>query len=93
MFRVENRKSALKIVAAHNILFAIVPTQFSRQRVKMIFCFFFQIGGITMRRINRRLVLLSVLIACDVVCVFGRPQEQNTAATQSKGDLWDEKKT
>lgn len=47
--------------------------------------FFFQIGGITMRRIDRRLVLLSFVLVCDVVSVFGRPQEHSTAGSQLKG--------
>ncbi|VVC32832.1 Hypothetical protein CINCED_3A007769 [Cinara cedri] len=40
-----------------------------------------------MRRINRRLVLLSIVLVCEVVSVFGRPQEQNTPAHQLKDDL------
>lgn len=46
----------------------------------------FQIGGITMRRIDRRLVLLSIVLVCDVVSVFGRPQEQGTATGQLNGN-------
>jgi len=48
---------------------------------------FFQIGGIKMRRINRRLVLLSIVFVCDVVNVFGRPQEPSTVSSTLKGEL------
>jgi len=50
---------------------------------------FFQIGGIKMRRINRRLVLLSIVLVCDVVSVFGRPQESNTVSSTLKGEIKD----
>lgn len=40
-----------------------------------------------MRRINRRLVLLSIVLVCDVVSVFGRPQEQSSASSTLKDDL------
>jgi len=48
---------------------------------------FFQIGGIKMRRINRRLVLLSIVFVCDVVNVFGRPQESSTVSSTLKGEI------
>ncbi|XP_060867006.1 uncharacterized protein LOC132942523 [Metopolophium dirhodum] len=40
-----------------------------------------------MRRINRRLVLLSIVFVCDVVNVFGRPQEPSTVSSTLKDDL------
>lgn len=46
-----------------------------------------------MRRINRRLVLLSIVLVCDVVSVFGRPHEQNTPVGQLKGNRGHNKET
>lgn len=40
-----------------------------------------------MRRINRRLVLLSIVLVCDVVSVLGRPQEQSSASSTLKGEI------
>ncbi|XP_050423675.1 mucin-5AC-like [Adelges cooleyi] len=39
-----------------------------------------------MRRINRRLVILSIVIACDLVSVFGRPQPHTTPPNYLKDD-------
>lgn len=63
----------------------IVPLDSGNNALRL-FIFFFQIGGITMRRINRRLVLLLIVLVCDVVSVLGRPQEQITASSQLKGN-------
>ncbi|XP_050531310.1 uncharacterized protein LOC126900011 [Daktulosphaira vitifoliae] len=38
-----------------------------------------------MRRINRRLVFLSIVLACDFACVFGRPQ--STPSNHLKDDV------
>lgn len=46
-----------------------------------------------MRRINRRLVLLLIVLVCDVVSVFGRPQEQHAPSSQLKGNCQKQNET